>query len=111
MFIVLGETHGIILFVGHLWMLGLPRTWRFHKDQKVVEEPGGCIKTRRSSGNPEVFLDPEIIFGTRRSQGNPEVAGEPGGILRSYRELRGSSLDHGITFRTRRLYGNPKILP
>ena len=72
----------------------MPQTWRLCKDQKVVREPGGYVRAQRSSGNPEVLLDPEITFG------DPEVVGEPGG----------SPLDPEIIFGTRRFYGNPEVL-
>ena len=56
--------------------------------------PEVFVRTRRSSKNPEVYLDHEIIFW------DPEAVGEPGG----------SPLDPGIMTGPRRLYGNPEIL-
>ncbi|KAF3486400.1 hypothetical protein F2Q69_00052741 [Brassica cretica] len=55
---------------------------------RVFSYPRGCVRTRRSSGNPEVFLDHEITFGTRRD----------------------SSLDHETRFGTQRPYGNQEVL-
>ncbi|KAF2585860.1 hypothetical protein F2Q70_00035764 [Brassica cretica] len=55
---------------------------------RLFSYPGGCVRTRRSSGNPEVFLDHEITFGTRRD----------------------SSLDHETRFGTQRPYGNQEVL-
>ena len=48
-------------------------------DLEADWEPGGSSRplghfgTRRSIGNPDVLLDPEVVFRTRRSIGNPEV--------------------------------------
>ncbi|KAF3553801.1 hypothetical protein F2Q69_00012582 [Brassica cretica] len=44
--------------LSRVWTPGVWRSFSY---------PERCVKIRRSSGNPEVFLDPEITFGTRRT--------------------------------------------
>ncbi|KAF2567835.1 hypothetical protein F2Q68_00025290 [Brassica cretica] len=62
-------------------------------DREIVFGPRGHVGTRRFLGNPEVPLDPEVVFRTQRSFGNPEVPSDP-----------------EVVFRTRRSIKDPKIV-
>ncbi|KAF3579841.1 hypothetical protein DY000_02030706 [Brassica cretica] len=68
--------------LSRVWTPGVWRSFSY---------PERCVKIRRSSGNPEVFLDLEITFGTRRTMDKAGICTDlqgavPGtgpGVLRS----------------------------
>ncbi|KAF3572705.1 hypothetical protein F2Q69_00059551 [Brassica cretica] len=109
-------------------------------DLEVTLGPEDRIRTRRSPGNPEVFLDhegtrrfslrfgdhnwspetiwepgdsligPETVVGTWRSHGNPEVLRDVMTPM-CLRQHRGSILFLRFIFRTLRPYRKPEVLP